>query len=63
MVKNPLSRPVSETVPEATPLALLEFQSPTAAVLATPMPAMGRGTSWFISAMVLSILEIGRAHV
>jgi hemolysin D len=56
MVKNPLSRPVSETVPEATPLALLEFQSPTAAVIATPMPAMGRGINWFASTMVLSIV-------
>jgi hemolysin D len=52
MVKNALSRPASE----ATPLALLEFQSPTAAVLATPMPAMGRGINWFVSAMVMSIV-------
>ena len=56
MDKNPFSRQVAETAPEATPLALLEFQSPTAAVLATPIPAMGRSISWFISAMVLSIV-------
>jgi hemolysin D len=56
MVKNPLSRPVREAAPEATPMALLEFQSPTAAVLATPMPAMGRSINWCVSATVLSII-------
>jgi hemolysin D len=56
MLKNPSSRQVSKTAPEATPMALLEFQSPTAAVLVTPMPAMGRGINWLVSAMVLSIV-------
>jgi len=33
------------------PLAVLEFQSPTAAVIATPVPVMARSTNYFISAM------------
>jgi hemolysin D len=56
MLKSPSSRQVSKTAPEATSMALLEFQSPTAGVLATPMPAMGRGINWLVSAMVLSIV-------
>jgi hemolysin D len=56
MSKNPSSRQVSKTAPEVPPLALLEFQSPTASVLATPMPAMGRGINWLVSATVLSIV-------
>lgn len=53
---NPSSRPMRDPASEAAPLTLLEFQSPTAAVLATPMPAMGRGINWLISALVVGIV-------
>jgi HlyD family secretion protein len=39
---------------EAMPLAVLEFQSPTAAVIATPVPFVGRYINWFVSALILS---------
>jgi HlyD family secretion protein len=39
---------------ETMPLAVLEFQSPTAAVIATPVPFVGRYINWFVSALVLS---------
>ncbi|WP_298284957.1 HlyD family type I secretion periplasmic adaptor subunit [Acidocella sp.] len=41
---------------EPLPLAVLEFQSPTAAVIATPLPALARSTNYTISAMVLLLL-------
>jgi hemolysin D len=43
---------------EPLPLAVLEFQSPTAAVIATPMPAMARSTSHVLAAMVAILLVI-----
>lgn len=45
---------VSDT--EKMPQPILEFQSPTAAVIATPVPVSARYTSWVLSAMVISIL-------
>jgi HlyD family secretion protein len=42
---------------EAAP-ALLEFQSPTAALIAQPMPVSGRATIWIIAAAVLSGIAI-----
>ena len=43
---------------EAMPLAVLEFQSPTAAILATPLPPMAGYTNYFVTALVLSLLVI-----
>ncbi len=43
---------------EPLPLAVLEFQSPTAAVIATPLPALARSTNYTISAMVLVFLVL-----
>lgn len=39
---------------EPTPLAVLEFQSPTAAIIASPLPFSGRYLNWFVSALVFS---------
>lgn len=41
-----------------TPLALLEFQSPTAAVIATPVPPVARSTTFLITGMVLLLLLV-----
>ena len=41
---------------DVMPLAVLEFQSPTAAVIATPVPLMARSTNYFVSAMFFSML-------
>jgi HlyD family secretion protein len=38
------------------PLAVLEFQSPTAAIIATPVPAMAGYTNYMVTAMVLCFL-------
>ena len=54
MVKNPLSHQAPDTAPATAPLALLEFQSPTAAIIATKLPVIGRSTNWCVSALVLS---------
>jgi hemolysin D len=43
---------------EPLPLAVLEFQSPTAAVIATPLPAIARSTSHVLAAMVAILLVI-----
>jgi HlyD family secretion protein len=40
------------------PMALLEFQSPTAAVIATPIPASSRYTGLVVTVMVFSLLLI-----
>lgn len=40
------------------PLAVLEFQSPTAAVIATPLPMMARSTSYILTALVLCLFVI-----
>lgn len=38
--------------------AILEFESPSAAVIATPPVRLSRGMSWIISALVLSIVAV-----
>jgi hemolysin D len=43
---------------EPLPLAVLEFQSPTAAVIATPLPPIARSTSHVLAAMVAILLVI-----
>lgn len=43
---------------EPTPLSLLEFQSPTAAIIATPMPAIARHTVLWVSGLVFTFLMI-----
>ncbi|OYV33310.1 MAG: hypothetical protein B7Z81_11555, partial [Acidocella sp. 20-61-6] len=52
-------RPKPETMPaDDAPMSppVLEFQSPTAAVLARPMPAMARLSNFFITSMVATTL-------
>ncbi|HYP62439.1 MAG TPA: HlyD family efflux transporter periplasmic adaptor subunit, partial [Acidocella sp.] len=44
---------------EPLPLAVLEFQSPTAAVIATPMPPVARSTTHILTALVATLLVIG----
>jgi len=44
---------------EPLPLAVLEFQSPTAAIIATPIPPLARATNYFVGALVLSLLMVG----
>ncbi|HUW80790.1 MAG TPA: HlyD family type I secretion periplasmic adaptor subunit, partial [Acidocella sp.] len=44
---------------DVTPLAVLEFQSPTAAIIATPTPFMASYTNWFVSALVMSLILVG----
>jgi HlyD family secretion protein len=46
------------TADEPMPLAVLEFQSPTAAVIATPLPPIARSTSHVLAAMVAVLLVI-----
>jgi hemolysin D len=43
---------------DTMPLAALEFQSPTAAIIATPMPPIAGYTNYFVTALVLSLLGI-----
>ena len=43
---------------EPLPLAVLEFQSPTAAVIATPLPVIARSTSHMLALMVGILLVI-----
>lgn len=40
------------------PFAALEFQSPTAAIIATPTPPMASYINWFVTAFILSVLII-----
>jgi len=49
---------------DALPLAALEFQSPTAAIIATPMPMSAAYTNWIVSSMLISLLVLASvAHV
>lgn len=43
---------------DTLPLAALEFQSPTAAIIATPLPAIARSTSYILTTLVLCLLVI-----
>lgn len=49
---------LATTADEALPLAVLEFQSPTAAVIATPLPPIARSTSHVLAALVAILLVI-----
>jgi hemolysin D len=42
-----------------TPLALLEFQSPTAAIIAMPVPPVARSTTMLVAIMVALLLIVG----
>jgi HlyD family secretion protein len=44
--------------PETSPLALLEFQSPTAAIIATPVPPLARLAGVWITLLVASFLIV-----
>lgn len=58
------SRSPAKAEAEPLPLAVLEFQSPTAAVIATPVPAAARMTILWITLLVLGMLLIaGMMHV
>jgi hemolysin D len=48
---------VAET--DTMPLAVLEFQSPTAAIIATPVPPMANYTNYFVGILVLSLILVG----
>lgn len=43
---------------EGLPLPALEFQSPTSAVIATPLPPIARSTSYILAGLVFSLLVI-----
>ena len=43
---------------EPLPLAVLEFQSPTAAVIATPLPVMARSTTQLLAGLIVILLII-----
>ncbi|MGE4483024.1 HlyD family type I secretion periplasmic adaptor subunit [Acidocella sp.] len=43
---------------EELPFAALEFQSPTAAVIATPLPLLARSTSYILTALIICVLII-----
>ena len=40
------------------PPALLEFQSPSAAIIATPVPLAARGTIWVVTSMVIAVIGV-----
>jgi hemolysin D len=44
---------------DTMPLAVLEFQSPTAAIVAMPVPAIANYTNYFIGVMMLSLILVG----
>jgi HlyD family secretion protein len=50
--------PAAVAADEPMPLALLEFQSPTAAIIATPMPAIARRITLWITLLVFALLFI-----
>jgi HlyD family secretion protein len=58
MALNLRGKAVSAGEVDTLPLAVLEFQSPTAAIIATPVPVMARLTSFWITLLVLSMLII-----
>jgi HlyD family secretion protein len=43
---------------DVLPLAVLEFQSPTAGVIARPVPAAARYTTWYLTALIASLLLV-----
>ena len=58
LLKFSKSKSVDTDIDDALPLAVLEFQSPTAAVIATPLPKIAQSTSYILTALVLSLLFI-----
>ena len=52
------NKPALANADDALPLVILEFQSPTAAVIATPLPVIARSTSYVLTTLVLSLLLI-----
>jgi HlyD family secretion protein len=57
MAFNPFRpKPAMAGMEDALPLAVLEFQSPTAAVIATPIPPIARSSNLIITAMVIVTL-------
>ncbi|WP_298216716.1 HlyD family type I secretion periplasmic adaptor subunit [Acidocella sp.] len=56
--KLPGQRLAAAGADTALPLPALEFQSPTAAVIATPLPLMARTTTYIVTALILSALLI-----
>lgn len=58
MIATSLSRLFQPQSAVASTQALLEFQSPTAAVLAEPVPLSGRLTIWTISSTILTSLAL-----
>lgn len=50
--------PVPALADDHLPLVALEFQSPTAAVIATPLPFAARYTSYILGALVLSMVFV-----
>ncbi len=51
-------RSVASDVDVTMPLAVLEFQSPTAAVIATPLPGIARSTGYILTTLVVCLLLI-----
>jgi HlyD family secretion protein len=52
-------RPATDVVPAhqpALPLAVLEFESPSAAIIATSIPRLSRATSLYVFLLVISVL-------
>jgi HlyD family secretion protein len=49
---------LSTVAEDALPLPVLEFQSPTAAVIATPLPMFARSTTYIVTALIGTVLLI-----
>jgi HlyD family secretion protein len=61
---NPFRPRAATTDPDALPLAVLEFQSPTAAIMATPIPPLARNSNLVITALVaVTLLLSAVMHV
>jgi len=58
MAKSSRGKAIGLNDAEPLPLAVLEFQSPTAAMLATPVPLFARHSNLIITAMVLIALVL-----
>jgi HlyD family secretion protein len=61
---NPFRPRAANVDPDALPLAVLEFQSPTAAIMATPIPPIARNSNTIITVMVaVTLLLSSVMHV
>lgn len=56
--KSPRRALATTGAEDTLPMAALEFQSPTAAVIATPLPPLARSTGYTITALVAIVLII-----